>query len=217
MAHTIAVGPLRIITSGYGEQVRAKMAEDALDLQLVLARAAYESGQRLGLRDALALLRTHRPEAPLPDWVLDGVHRELSPADRAARRNEGGRLSNERTRRSQRLVDHIRTMCINAFLNEGLGHNAACRRASQELRGKVDGLQIGGSTRVFELTYARFYRLLGRRPEEFYPLFLHGFQLLELWSHTPAGGVGEKMFRLGLNERAADLKTAAAVMAPPKE
>jgi hypothetical protein len=200
------VGHITIIAAGYSEEVLAEMAEQEVGRQLCAAREVYVSGQRQGLIEALNLLRAHRPQQPWLDWVLEGVQRELLPSDKTAGRNRGGRLSNERARRRQRLIDYARTRTVNRFLAEGLTLNAACARAAQQLRIEVEGRQIAGSKKVFEQTYARFYFHLGRAPQDFYPLLINPLELLDLLSSIPSGGVAQKMFNLGLEHRGVDPK-----------
>jgi hypothetical protein len=156
-----------IITAGYGNQLE-DIAEELLDQQLSTAHAAYSSGQRQGLIEAVNLLNAHNPDQPWPEWVRAGVQLDFPelldrfllprrkkkggrPTKRAAR-NRGGRLANEKLQRRQRTIDFARTEYINRLLNEGLTPSAAYKRASQELRIEVDGQPIASSERNLSMS-----------------------------------------------------------------
>jgi hypothetical protein len=195
----ITVGNTTIFASP--PHLLSELAESSLAEQLSLAEAAWNSGQRLGVVVGLRLWSKHKRSEPYPGWLTSGIE-ELLTAGSDARRHSGtkskplrkGRLSREESLRTQRYLDFVRAMEVNRWLNSGLTHGAACRRASSELEIQVKGQPTASSAKVFEQAYVRFYRRAIDAPLEFYPI-LTGHMVMQILGETPCGGVAEAIIR----------------------
>lgn len=185
----VTVGKVTVFAAGYSV---VEFAEQELNRQLKTAEAAYATGLRSALADAIALWRVHRPRHPLPRWVTGALEQQLT--SRRNRSGRVGRLANEATLRRQRLIDYARVKYITVLLNEGLSLRAACKRASHELLISANDDVVPGSAKVLHQTYGRFWRRLYAAPMEFYP-FMRGEAIADLLMQTPSGGEAEVIIR----------------------
>jgi hypothetical protein len=188
------VGPITFVTAGFSPDLVMNMAENEVDRQLREHQAAYDNRHPAAIRQAFELWHAHRPHRALPVWMREGVAQALTGST-ASGKKRGGRLSNERTLRRQRMIDFVRASYVNRLMSDdGVTYYAACKRAASELRIEVDGAPTPASSKVIDQAYKRFYQRLLEAPHEFYP-FLTAFGHLEVLMAPRPGSVAAKIIQ----------------------
>lgn len=179
---SIKVGAQTLIASVTDRKTLRETVEGMLQRQLAAAEKAFQSGNLLGLAEAVELLNAHRPDRPWPQWVRAAVGSHIArQRDIEEPTKQRGRHSSERTKRRDDAVDCIRATLIDQYAvkhDEHLTREEVCalrlssrrvaavaRIVSRDLRGDA-----GGSSEVLEKAYKRFHDRVRHERFRYYPL-----------------------------------------------